>query len=334
MCQHAPILPNEYPLYSSSDPSVFWSNLARLCSTDMTSAPLLTQCLAVYQEKLADKKWRMDIGSAYGFVYFCGVYLKGQSTDTDHRSMLYILSMASQFIDCIHGEIKLLGLRLYELILAHCPPGEIVKANVHRVVIRSCLDNCQKLLPNDCLLLLWKVIADSVCLPGGQIIDDLSWNELDRSLQQLFQKIKLEGSREIRQNLRSILKRMIVECYGGEQEAKNDLEGSDVLVTQQKILRKKKKNIKIFRWITDLKELYLFECLSISNSSSTTDEALSVGPDLLLFHISSDSIVFFVSVYNRDLSTDDVRPLERNRIDSRRPDQTPYPHAAGDLQYL
>lgn len=276
MCEHAPVIPGHTPPYSVDNPEL-WINLKRIClSSEIASRSVLVDCLASYKERLLNSKWKRDLGSAHGFVYFCDVYLSSGDNPMDLQTILFILSIASQFIDCIHAEVKLLGLRLYAVILVRCPREMVLDTNVHKVVIKSCLDNCQKLIPDECLLLLWDDVVEAVCLDQA-MLEDLNWNELDDCLHLLFQRIKLEGKREMRAKLRSKLQRIIVKCYGpgGEEILKDE----DMLSVQQKIIGRQ--NVKLFRWIVDLKELFIFECLSVSNCADSTEEALRVSLDFV-----------------------------------------------------
>lgn len=275
MCEHSPIMPGVYPPFTAESPA-FAVHLNRICVTNhITSGHILGQCLQDYKDLLLDSKWRLAIGTSYGFVSFCHLYLNSRDIHVDLQTLLFILSIASQFIECIHGAIKLLSLRLYELILGHGPPQLILASNVHKVVIKSCLDNAQKLLSDECLLLLWSNVAQALILDEKGLLQDLHWNELDDSLLLLFQRIKLEGKRKVRAQLRGVLADIIRKCFEtkGALSFRND---GDCIETQQEITRMQIKNVKLFRWITDLKELFIFECLSVSNGTESTKETLSV----------------------------------------------------------
>lgn len=271
MCEHAPINGHIHPPYSTKR-THFWSTLNTICTRHFSSGRLLAQCLELYKVQLLGKKWRTEIGACHGFVYFSELLLNSQVQDL--QTLLFFLSIASQFIDCIHGEIKLLALRLYDVLLRRCPSKLILDSNVHKVVIKSCLDNCQKLLNEDCLVLLWTNVGQALCMDAAGILKDLNWNELDDSLNLLLQKIKLEGKREIRQKLRAVLLRIINTCSGhGEKQCETS---RDLLDLQQRVAKGKWKNVKLYRWTADLKELFIFECLSVSNSIESTKEVLMV----------------------------------------------------------
>lgn len=275
MCEHAPILPGLYPPYTSNNHDL-WININRICSSSELSTPsLLHECLSTYKDRLLSHKWRRDMGSSHGFVYYCHLYLQSLGGKVDLQTVLFILSIASQFIDCIHGEVKVLGLRLYSIILTQCPSELVLDANVHKVVIKSCLENSQKLLNDDCVLLLWDDVVQAVTL-DEKMMADLNWNELDDGLHLLFQRIKLEGKRGMRQKFRKSLMQVIKACFG--REMKDLFGGKDLSKVQQEMMRRTtvEMNEKLFRWITDLKELFIFECLSVSNCAESTEEALRV----------------------------------------------------------
>lgn len=293
MCEHAPITPNTIPPYTIDNSELF-GNLRRICLSHLTSGPLLTQCMDIYKQQLLDNKWKRSMGTCYGFVYFCDLFTNSPDNQVDLQSILFILSIASQFIDCIHGEIRLLGLRLYAIILTQCPRQQILETNVHKVIIKSCLDNSQKLLAEDCLLLLWTCVTQAVCLDDQRLLKDLNWNEVDDSLHLLFQKIKLESNRALRQKLRSLLQAIVIKCVG-EPAAGELLATSDLLQVQQEIHSRAIKNVKLFRWLRDFKELFIFECLSVSNSVESTKEALLVSQELLFLSLASLYLLPFPS---------------------------------------
>lgn len=271
MCEHAPINGDLHPPYTTTN-RICWKTLNQVCTNHFSSGRLLGQCLELYKVQLLGQKWRTQIGACHGFVHFSELLFKAQVEDL--QTLLFILSIASQFIDCIHGEIKLLALRLYDLLLHRCSAKLILDSNVHKVVIKSCLDNCQKLLSEDCLVLLWTNVGQALCMDDAGILKDLNWNELDDSLNLLLQKIKLEGKREIRQKLRSVLMRIVNTCSGhGEKQCETNM---DLMDLQQRVAKGKWKNVKLYRWTADLKELFIFECLSVSNSVESTKEALMV----------------------------------------------------------
>lgn len=317
MCQHAPVIPSKaYPPYTSENPE-FSFNLKRICVANILSAGILTQCLEIYKKKLLDNKWKLDIGSTYGFLFFCDLYLTHQDIQLDLQTILFVLSIASQFIDCIHGEIKLLGLRLYSLIVAHSPVKLLLESNVHKVVIKSCLDNAQKLLPDDCLVLLWDNVTQAVCLDEKGILQDLNWNELDDSLHLLFQKIKLESKREIRRELRGFLKKVVVKCYTlNHKEVDKLLNDRDFLKIQREITDNQTKNVKLFRWITDLKELFIFECLSVNNCEASTEEVLIVSNQMHVClrcpYYNLNPLRLLIPVPHSRVSADNVRPTLGN----------------------
>lgn len=260
MCEQAP---NGQPFRLNSD--LVWNGLEAR-SNPYVTAELLTKGLERYKEQLIDGKWKRNLGPAFGFAHFAELHLREIKPDLEIT--MFLLSIASQFIECIHAEIKQLALMLYHLILSQCPKKLILEANVNKVIISICLQNSQKLLKDECLISLW-VNVKSAILMDDRITSDYNWNELDDGLQLLFQRIKLEGDRRARESMRNILLEIIMRCcrepVGLREIRHSNLED-----------HRSAENVKLFRWIADLKELYIFECLSISNCVESTLNSLQV----------------------------------------------------------
>lgn len=261
LCEQAPI---GQPFRVNSNSDKLWTGL-RSKAAPLITPGSLAKCLQLYKDKLMEGRWKRNLGSTYGFVHFAELHLK--NIDPDLPTTLFVLAIASQFMECIHAEIKQLALSLYKLILLQCPKKLILDANVNKVIISICLENAQKLLKDDCLINLWDNVKEAIIM-DERITKDLNWNELDDALQLLFQRIKLEGDRRSRERLRNILLEIIIKCRPHSADYK------DTMSRQNS--KNYTENVKLFRWIVDLKELYIFECLSISNVTESTECSLQV----------------------------------------------------------
>lgn len=216
-----------------------------------------------YKSLLLSGKWKTELGASYGFLQFCEICLTRSEKFNKSEKVYFILSIATQFLENFSPDFKALGLQLFQIIVLRFDKTMLIGANIHKVIFKACLDNSRKMLNETCQILLWDTLVKSLTMDDG-ILKCEKWNELDDCLQVLFQKIKMESKAGIRDYLKLVLTFLIKTS----SPFKNDLmnKSDKILALQNQVLVSEQRNVAFFRWIRDLCELFIFECLSTSNS--------------------------------------------------------------------
>lgn len=225
-----------------------------------------------YQALLGEGKWKREYGASFGFVRYCDMYYAHASSKANVQEIMFILSIAAQFLENFNVDHKFLGLKLSDIIIENCERTFLVDSNIHMVIFKNCLDNSQKLLDDhNCQALLWRNIIRTLTL-DATILGNYKWNEVDDAMKILFLKIKMESKRDLRRELRRLMVDLMIKC---SPAVKSESVGC-VESVRQDVLKTAEWNVKWFRWIRELIELFVFECLSISNSTESTADVIRV----------------------------------------------------------
>uniref|UniRef100_A0AAG5CQ78 Uncharacterized protein n=1 Tax=Anopheles atroparvus TaxID=41427 RepID=A0AAG5CQ78_ANOAO len=165
--------------------------------TDKGGDAILRRLYSHYRRVLTPDEWKYHPADVEGFVrlvefLYGPVPLCHHAPELDDDTAAYILSVGITLVEFFEPAYRLMGLRLFCVLLGPRNKAVMKRTNIHRVAYSNAIKLTVKLEHEPFLEVLWRCIFQYVELEESDIKDFTQWNTVDDIMDTLLQQLMFE----------------------------------------------------------------------------------------------------------------------------------------------